>query len=123
MERAHAEVVKSIHGFNYEMPANYKRVNNINIEDVKKLPSTEGVKRLFDTFSDQMRSVKIEYLFYKDWGGDNITFASQDLEIGMINATNIKAYCDQQLKILEDAVKNSHIQFPTLVPTQILKMT
>ena len=102
---AYAEVVKSIHGFTYQMPADFKRVNNINVDDLKKLPATDGVKRLFDTFAEQMLTMEMEYLFYKDWGGDNISLITSTAEDGVINATNIKSYCDQQLKILENAAQ------------------
>ena len=100
-----AEIVKSIHGFSYKLPANYKLVNNINIEDLKKLPATDGVKGLMDAYGKQMQTMKLEYLFYKDWGGDNIGLTTVQAKDGVVDATNIKSFCDQQLKILENAAK------------------
>ena len=100
-----AEIVKSIHGFSYKLPANYKLVNNINIEDLKKLPATDGVKGLMDAYGKQMQTMKLEYLFYKDGGGDNIGLTTVQAKDGVVDATNIKSFCDQQLKILENAAK------------------
>ena len=104
-ENVYAELVKSIHGFHYEMPDNYKRVNNINIEDVKKLNTNDANKRLMDAFEKQMQNIEMEYLFYKDWGGDNISMISAPSPAGMINSSNVKNFCDQNLKILENAAQ------------------
>ena len=32
------KIITKVHGYKYEMPDNYKLVNNINIQDLKKLP-------------------------------------------------------------------------------------
>ena len=99
------KIITSVHGYKYEMPDNYKLVNNINIQDLKKIAQNEGVLRLFDAFEKQMENTNIEYLFYKDWGGDNIGFTSSPAKDLKIDDTNIQTFCNAQIQILENAAK------------------
>ena len=49
------KIITSVHGYKYEMPDNYKLVNNINIQDLKKIARNEGVLRLFDAFENKWK--------------------------------------------------------------------
>ena len=103
------KTITSVHGFKYEMPDNYKLLNNINIQDIKKMVqnnnSNDSLLRLLATFEKQMENMKIEYLFYKDWGGDNIGFTSASREDVKIDDTNIQTFCNTQIQMLENAAK------------------
>ncbi len=103
------KTITSVHGFKYKMPDNYKLLNNINIQDIKKIVqngnSNESLLGLLAALEKQMENVKIEYLFYIDWGGDAISFTSAPRKDVEINNTNIQTFCNAQLQILQNSAK------------------
>lgn len=107
--KTYADIVKSIHGFTYEISGmNYTVVNNLNIHQMMKNSSNDKIKNYLKNYEMILLMAKTEFLIHTSLLGDNIglfSVPSTEATDIVVNEKYVDYACARKLEDLENSSK------------------